>query len=90
MKKVDSLAREVLSKIYNTSKACLISWPVGYNKPLDSYIQNSNEFNYIFHQRVEADRWVVSEEAHNFNSQYGKPFRNANAVLWIYKNLHNQ
>lgn len=87
MKKVDGLAQEVLFKIYNASKACLISWAVGYNKPLDSYVQNSNQFNYIFHQRVEANRWVVSEETHNFNAQYGNPFQNGNAVLWIYKNL---
>ncbi len=88
MQKVDGLAQEVLSKIYNTSKACLISWAVGYNKPLDSYVKNSNEFNYIFQQRVEKDKWVVSEETHNFDAQYGKPFHNGNAVLWIYKNLN--
>ena len=88
MKKVDGLAQEVLSKIYNTSKTCLISWAVGYNKPLDSYVRNSNEFNYIFHQRVEEDRWVVSEGLHNFDAHYGKPFHNGNAVLWIYKNLN--
>jgi hypothetical protein len=88
IKEVDGLAQDVLSKIYNKSKACLISWAVGYNKPLDSYVQNSNQFDYIFHQRVEANKWIVSMEKSNFDAKYGEPFYNGNSVLWIYKNLN--
>jgi len=87
IKSQNNLAQEVLKKIYNASKSCLISWAIGYNKPLDSYVKNSNEFNYIFYQRVEVNKWITSQCDSNFNAKYGTPFHNGNSVIFIYKNI---
>lgn len=81
------LAEQTLSKIVNESKRCLISWAIGYNKPLDDFVKNSKDLNYTFHRRTHYSKWDVSNDSSTFNTRYNHPFNNGNAIIWVYKNL---
>ena len=85
--KKEDHAAEVLLKIHNESHRYLISWPIGYNKKLDSYTKESNMFEYIFHKRIDHNNWILSKDESVFNTEYGAPFKCGNAVIWVYKNL---
>lgn len=64
------LAFNVLETILQSCKSCLISWPIGFNKILDSQVKNvSHELNHFFYKR-NNDRWAMSHEEDNFNSLY--------------------
>jgi len=85
--KKENQAQEVLLKIYKQSSKCLISWPVGYNRDLDSYVKKNSLFKYVFHKRTKQNEWVLSTSQSVFDTEYGTPFHAGNAIIWVYKNL---
>lgn len=85
--KKEGQAQEVLLKIHNESDRYLISWPIGFNKKLDSYVKESDCFQYVFHKRVSGNEWILSDDQSVFNTKYGTPFRCGNAIIWVFKNL---
>ena len=90
--KKQSSAVEVLEKLHGESKSCLISWPIGFNKTLDSYVkENYEKFNYFFYIKKSQNplKWEISKEIDNFDNDYNKPFPAGNYIIFITKNLNN-
>ena len=85
---VEGLAFKVLEKIYQESKSCFISWGMGFNLALDETVRkNQHNFNHFFYHRTGERDWVLLHNPENFNVRYGMPFRCANSVIFITKNL---
>jgi len=82
------LAYSILQKIYQDSKSCMITWPIGYNEVLDKITkENISRFNHFFIIKRGDVKWEVIEDVSGFDHLYGKPFRNANSIIVIYKNV---
>ena len=89
LEKNEILAFNTLNKIYEESKSCLISWPIGYNKFLDNITKNNlNKFNYFFYVKRNQDPlWELVNDEEGFNFNYGSPFAAANSIIFITKGI---
>jgi hypothetical protein len=81
------LAFEVLNKIFEESKSCLISWPIGYNKALDKDFRDSPIESYFFYVKTSRDplSWELVNSDDGFAYCFNSPFRRANSVIFVTK-----
>ena len=90
LEKNEILAFNVLNKIYDESKSCLITWPIGYNKCLDNLVKdNLSKFNYFFYVKrsQHPPHWEVVANEEGFNFSYGSPFGAGNSAMIISKGI---
>lgn len=86
LKKNTNLAIEQLFRIHSECKSCLITWPIGYNKPLDNAVkENIKAFDYWFYTKTNKPKlnWPRSKELKCFASTYD-PGR---CVICIFKGI---
>lgn len=79
-------APEALEKIYNESKHCFITWPIGYNIVLDKFVYENYKSIVEVYKRGKYDNlWTkVASTVDVFNTPYDKN-RFADAVAIIKK-----
>jgi len=87
--KNETLAFDVLNKIYKESKSCFITWPIGYNLELDKKVkENLNKFNYFFYvKRNQNPLWELINDEEGFNFNYSSPFKYGNSIIFITKGI---
>jgi len=85
------LGYNLLCRIYEESKSCLISWPIGYNTFLDNSVLNSKEngveLNYFFYIKMCSEPepvWELEQSDEGFKHFYGTPFSHANSVIFVH------
>jgi hypothetical protein len=68
------------------SKNYLLTWPMGFNKLLDSYVEKiltiNNDGNIRVFKRDEDNNWEITNPR-SFDFRYGKPYAYGNAVIII-------
>jgi hypothetical protein len=78
-------AYDFILRTIDQASSCLISWPIGYQLSLDNFFKtNKSFFNYFYYVKHGNKHWELSFEDSALDLQYGKPFNNANAVVFIY------
>ena len=97
LEKNEGLSYDVLCDLYQKSKTCLISLPIGYNKYLDDKIMsNLDEFEYFFYVRESMliplgrhTSWKLINDESGFNFTYNRNPKSANSVIFIIKGIEH-
>lgn len=80
-------AAESIKRIMDESSDFLISIPIGYNLPLDNWIENNQHLFNTFGYRKQSHGpsiWEYETKI-NFKTNYGQPFPYANLVIFLTK-----
>lgn len=72
---------DLLKRILNDSKTCLLTIPMGYNKTLDDFILSS--INYHAYKKITQHLWEYKTSIST--CLYGSPFMFANGLLVLHK-----
>ena len=81
----DNTSYWLLKKIYNESKSCLISWPLGYNKKLDIKVLQDDALLTIFFKKIALSKWIQTNKENVIECRYNSPFKFGNGLVWVYK-----
>lgn len=74
LNKYSQLAIDEFRRMYNDSKNCLITFPIGYNNTLDEFVKkNIDRYGYFFYCKVvNTPLWVKTTDLNCFTLKYNK------------------
>lgn len=80
---VDTDSIFFLEKVLSSAKNFLITWPIGYNKVLDSYVENKKNIPFFIMKRVSEDNKWKKDETKSFSYLYDSPYPFGNAICCV-------